>query len=146
MRASDHITNTGGSIVAVGDGFKPSMLEPAEFFGGLIDQELTVVQEDAACRFSYDRGKYRLSIMPDRVTVETNEPVLSKYLVSNTERLFGMLDSYKGAVSVPGWGMNYYATFSLGITRATARRSAVRSTWHGTRPLGGLLEAVAYGQ
>ena len=113
--------------MVTGDGFKPALIDPVDLFGGSIDHERTLVQEDAACQFSFHGGKYQVAIMPNRASVEAMEPVMSGYLVSNVEHLFGILDKYRGAVSVSGWGMNCYTTFSLGTTGTEYCRRLMRS-------------------
>lgn len=106
------------NVVVVGDGFKPSMIEAADFFGGALDQEQTIVQ-NAFCQFRYRSNTYDLSVVPNRVSIRTTEPdLLSPDFVSNVKHLFGVLDRFRGAVSVSAWGINCSADFVLGVLGA----------------------------
>ena len=49
------------SIVVVGDGFKPSMFKPGDFFDGALDDKETMVQ-GPFCQFQYRSGLYGLSV------------------------------------------------------------------------------------
>lgn len=110
--ASMTLLAQGVSFVVVGDGFKPSMFKPDDFFDGAVDDDQTVVQ-GPFCQFQYRSGLYGLSVVPNRVNVKTVEQdLLSSDLTTNVRRVFGILDKFKGAVTVSAWGMNCEADFA----------------------------------
>ena len=103
---------TAISIVVLGDGFKPSMVDERELFNGRIDDGRTIVPDFS--QIQYHSGLYELAVMQNRASMKSvgSDP-LSPYFISNVERFFGILDGFKGVISVSAWGMNYEASFSL---------------------------------
>ena len=101
------------SVVFAGGQFAASMFDEREFCTGFGPLEADQIKAGPIGRFQYFRGRYQFNVVPDRVELQCNDPlILSEALITAAGRVIERLEPVRSVVSVSGIGLNCDAVFS----------------------------------
>ena len=102
------------SIVVVGNGFVPGMLDYHELFGGMVDPS-SVMLAGPHVRCAYENGRCSFSITPDRIDLRAHSmtDIMPSDLIESTKFVFQVIDGVRSMVQVTGIGLNFDGGFSV---------------------------------
>ena len=100
------------SIVFVGDRFPVELFDEHELFGRNLDKENQVKLGGQFAQFSYGGGKYKFTVMQNRIDLAYNGPhVLPNILVESARIVANKIDSMRSMIQINGVGMNCDVVF-----------------------------------
>lgn len=100
------------SIVFVGDRFPVELFDEHELFGRNLDKENQVKLGGQFAQFSYGEGKYKFTVMQNRIDLAHNGPhVLPNILVESAKIVAKKIDSVRPMIQINGVGMNCDVVF-----------------------------------